>query len=202
MGLKATLSRKTNIKQDYEVVVAAAMKSVCCLPESCCFSAFDISVMIPGDWRIRPEHRGRDFTYQNGFIHFEKPSDDNKDSISFGLLWETVDKEEENADFISNYAENMEKQYQKKMKKQEQFTNHGSDIVEISGVPACILRISYNASTELVAMRRAKRIQVTNIAFLQESSRRRITATIIATQQRMEREKDVLEALLYSIRIS
>lgn len=194
MGLKAVLSKKTNIKPDNEEVAAA-------LESACCFSAFGISVMVPRDWRIRPEHRGRDFTYQNGFIHFEKPSDDNH-SISFGLLWETVDKQEENAEFISNYAKNMEKQYQRKMKKQEQFTNHGSDIVEIGGVPACILRISYNASSELVAMRRARRIQVTNIAFLQESARRRITATIIATQQRMEREKDMLEALLYSIRIS
>jgi len=185
--------------------IKAAFKSetnnVCCLPGSCQFSVFGISAAIPGDWTIRPEHKGRNFSYDNGFFHFEKASPDHKDSISFGLLWETVDKEEENETFISNYAANMEMQYKKKMKKQEQFMNHGTDVVEISGIPACILRISYNASTELMAMRRCQRIYVTNIAFLQESSKRRITASVIATQQRMEQEKEALEALLYSIKV-
>lgn len=174
-------------------------------PEACLYSAFNISVTIPGDWIITPDHRGRNFCFENGYYKFEKTySDATKkevpDSVSLGLRWETTEQEYDNETFIATYAKNMEAQYQKMMKKGRDFRYEGSEIVELSGgVKACLMRVSYRASTKMLD-RGGRRVSVSNIAFLHEKSRRQIIATVLAMEGRMEREKENLEALLCSIK--
>lgn len=163
------------------------------------FRIFDIAVTIPRDWKLRPDHRSRELTYSSGMCHFEKSSEDNKNSVSLGLLWETVNSEDNNETFIRKYARNMERQYQKQMKAHNRFVNHGSEFVSLNGINGCIMRISYCTSNALFSKRQNERIAVSNLAFLQESEQRRITATVITSEARMEQERARLEDLLTSI---
>lgn len=176
-----------------------------CAPEMCQYSAFNISVVTPGDWTITPDHRGRDFCFENGYYKFEKTYSDTAknmppDSVSFGLRWETTEQGMDNETFITTYAKNMEEQYQRYMKKSRDFQFENSEVVELNGgVKSCLMRVTYRANNKMFG-KGGRRVSVSNIAFLHEGSRRRIIATVMAIAKRMEEERENLEGILYSIK--
>lgn len=200
---RLTLNRSKKEQPEKEMTQAAALSYA---PEFCPYSAFNISIMLPGDWEVRPDHRGRDFCFDHGYYRFEKTYGKTEhgvgDSVSFGLRWETTDKDEvDNETFIANYAALMEQQYKKSMKKDSDFNYESNDVVELpGGLKACRLRINYRTNNRMLG-KGGVRVAVTNVALLHEPTRRRVIATIMCLNRRMEAKRDYLEGILQSLTV-
>ena len=163
------------------------------------FSAYGISIEHPCSWQVLISPRSN-FTKDCGFVKMEAVNSQSESEASLGLRWEKGETTSE--EFVESYIEEIDKQYKKKLRKDDKYRIMSKEIIEINGHKGCIIKSNYVGNSKLFDLTGKNNvdIKVVQIAFYCDVTYRVVVGSISAKADKMDEDYDNYLNLLLSIR--
>lgn len=136
------------------------------------------------------------FSAENGMVRFDDMRQGNVGNVTFTLSWEAASVQD---DFVQKYLDNVEKQYQKRMKKRCQILSR--EHVMCNGHEAGKVHALMQASTHVLRpLGKPISLEILQIVYYCSQSGQIIMGTVTADRDYFEKNRQVLNELLNSIR--
>ncbi len=159
------------------------------------FRAFGVGCDYPEGWRVQIVPT-KTFSDENGVVRFDDMRPGNVGNVTVTLSWETASVQD---DFVQKYLDNVERQYQKKMKKRCRVLS--KEHIVCNGHPAGKVHALMQASTHVLRpFGKPISLEILQIVYHCDQSGQIIMGTVTAEQGYFEKNRDVLQEMLNSIR--
>lgn len=161
------------------------------------YSAYGISINHPQEWRIYV-NPNRPFSAHDGSIKIEDMRAELSSQVSFCIKWERDDSVQ--PDFAQRYLEQIEAQYKRNFKKENQYCMFEKEFITLNGHDACFIHSALNANTHVFkAIGRTIRLEILQCALFCDESKRIVVGTITASSDYIQKNFNDLKKMLFTL---